>query len=306
MKIFINDAKEDWIVDRFKKEFSEYNPILFTDDINDADIIWIISPWSWKNVSKKHLKEKKVLCTVHHVDFDKFVGKEKRNFYRLDKFVNVYHTISDKSSEQLASLTTKKIYNFPFWVNSKLWFHIPESTNLKLKYKIPEDRYVLGSFQRDTEGKDEVSPKLSKGPDRFIQIVRKMAKKREIFVLLTGYRRQYIIKLLEKYKIEYIYYEKVSFEELNELYNCLDLYIVSSRVEGGPQSIFECGLSKTPIISTDVGIAKKILATESIFDMENFENAKANVEFAYQNSVIYDIPKGFEKFNKMFKDISWK
>ena len=304
MKIFINDAKEDWIVDRFKKEFSEYNPILFTDDINDADIIWIISPWSWKNVSKKHLKEKKVLCTVHHVDFDKFVGKEKRNFYRLDKFVNVYHTISDKSSEQLASLTTKKIYNFPFWVNSKLWFHIPESTNLKLKYKIPEDRYVLGSFQRDTEGKDEVSPKLSKGPDRFVQIVRKMAKKREIFVLLTGYRRQYIIKLLEKYKIEYIYYEKVSFEELNELYNCLDLYIVSSRVEGGPQSIFECGLSKTPIISTDVGIAKKILATESIFDMENFENAKANVEFAYQNSVIYDIPKGFEKFNKMFKDIS--
>ena len=304
MKIFINDAKEDWIVDRFKKEFSEYNPILFTDDINDADIIWIISPWSWKNVSKKHLKEKKVLCTVHHVDFDKFVGKEKRNFYRLDKFVNVYHTISDKSSEQLASLTTKKIYNFPFWVNSKLWFHIPESTNLKLKYKIPEDRYVLGSFQRDTEGKDGVSPKLSKGPDRFIQIIRKIAKKREIFVLLTGYRRQYIIKLLEKYKIEYIYYEKVSFEELNELYNCLDLYIVSSRVEGGPQSIFECGLSKTPIISTDVGIAKKILATESIFDMENFENAKANVEFAYQNSVIYDIPKGFEKFNKMFKDIS--
>ncbi len=303
MKIFINDAKEDWIVDRFKKEFSEYNPILFTDDINDADIIWIISPWSWKNVSKKHLKEKKVLCTVHHVDFDKFVGKEKRNFYRLDKFVNVYHTISDKSFEQLVSLTTKKIYNFPFWVNSKLWFHIPESTNLKLKYKIPEDRYVLGSFQRDTEGKDGVSPKLSKGPDRFIQIIRKIAKKREIFVLLTGYRRQYIIKLLEKYKIEYIYYEKVSFEELNELYNCLDLYIVSSRVEGGPQSIFECGLSKTPIISTDVGIAKKILATESIFDMENFENAKANVEFAYQNSVIYDIPKGFEKFNKMFKDI---
>ena len=57
------------------------------------------------------------------------------------------------------------------------------------------------------------------------------------------------LKSLEKYKIEYLYYEKVSFEELNELYNCLDLYIVSSRIEGGPQSIFECGLSKTPILS---------------------------------------------------------
>ena len=304
MKIFINDAKEDWIVDRLKKEFSVYNPKLFTNEVKDADIIWIISPWSWKNVSKKYLKEKKVLCTVHHVDFAKFTGKEKRNFYKLDKFVDYYHTISDKSYEQLFSLTSKKIYNFPFWVNSKLWFDIPESSKLKTKYKIPEDRYIIGSFQRDTEGKDRSSPKLSKGPDRFFEIVKKMGEERKIFVLLAGYRRQYIIKLLEKYKIEYIYYEKVSFEELNELYNCLDLYIVSSRVEGGPQSIFECGLSKTPIISTDVGIAKKVLATESIFDMKNFQSAQPNVEFAYQNSKIFDIPKGFVEFNKMFKDIS--
>ncbi len=304
MKIFINDAKEDWIVDRLKKEFSVYNPKLFTNEAKDADIIWIISPWSWKNVSKKYLKEKKVLCTVHHVDFNKFTGKEKRNFYKLDKFVDYYHTISDKSYEQLFSITSKKIYNFPFWVNSKLWFDIPESSKLKKKYKIPEDRYIIGSFQRDTEGKDRASPKLSKGPDRFFEIVKKMGEERKIFVLLAGYRRQYIIKLLEKYKIEYIYYEKVSFEELNELYNCLDLYIVSSRVEGGPQSIFECGLSKTPIISTDVGIAKKVLATESIFDMKNFQSAQPNIELAYQNSIIFDIPKGFEEFNKMFKDIS--
>lgn len=304
MKIFINDAKEDWIVDRLKKEYSLYNPKLFTHEAKDADIIWIISPWSWKNVPKKYLKEKKVLCTVHHVDFAKFIGIEKRNFYKLDKFVDYYHTISDKSYEQLISLTSKKIYNFPFWVNSKLWFDIPESNKLKTKYKIPEDRYIIGSFQRDTEGKDRASPKLSKGPDRFFEIVKKMGEERKIFVLLAGYRRQYIIKLLKKYKIEYIYYEKVSFEELNELYNCLDLYIVSSRVEGGPQSIFECGLSKTPIISTDVGIAKKVLATESIFDMKNFQSAQPNVEFAYLNSVIFDIPKGFEEFNKMFKDIS--
>ena len=70
MKIFINDAKEDWIVDRLKNEFSVYNPKLFTNEAKDADIIWIISPWSWKNVSKKYLKEKQVLCTVHHVDFN--------------------------------------------------------------------------------------------------------------------------------------------------------------------------------------------------------------------------------------------
>ena len=79
---------------------------------------------------------------------------------------------------------------------------------------------------------------------------------------------------------------------------------MSSRIEGGPQSIFECGLSKTPIISTDVGIARKVLAPESIFDMENYENAKPNLDYAYRNSLIFDIPQGFEEFYKMFEDIS--
>ena len=44
----------------------------------------------------------------------------------------------------------------------------------------------------------------------------------------------------------------VNTDQLNELYNCLDLYVVASRVEGGPQAIIECALSKTPIISTDM------------------------------------------------------
>ena len=42
---------------------------------------------------------------------------------------------------------------------------------------------------------------------------------------------------------------------VNKLYNILDLYLVTSRIEGGPQAILECALTKTPILSTDVGVA---------------------------------------------------
>ena len=62
----------------------------------------------------------------------------------------------------------------------------------------------------------------------------------------------------------------IDFASLNELYNCLDLYIVSSRVEGGPQALLECGLSKTPVISTDVGLASLILSPDSIVESNNF------------------------------------
>ena len=47
---------------------------------------------------------------------------------------------------------------------------------------------------------------------------------------------------------------------INDLYNIFDLYIVSSRIEGGPQAIMEAAYTKTPIVSTDVGVASEILS----------------------------------------------
>ena len=94
-----------------------------------------------------------------------------------------------------------------------------------------------------------------------------------------------------------------TFDEINELYNITDLYIVSSRYEGGPQSILECALTRTPLISTDVGIAKEILDDSSIFDMSNFKNAVPNVEVANRNVKQFLIPKGFQKFNSLLKEI---
>ena len=43
-----------------------------------SDIIWIIAPWVWKNVSKKHLSKKKVICSIYHLDFTKFDDKQKK------------------------------------------------------------------------------------------------------------------------------------------------------------------------------------------------------------------------------------
>ena len=86
---------------------------------------------------------------------------------------------------------------------------------------------------------------------------------------------------------------------LNKLYNCLDLYVVASRVEGGPQAIIECGLSRTPIISTDVGVAKEILSPQSIFTMENFLDVKPDVEYAYKKAIKYKIPEGFKNYLEM-------
>lgn len=301
MKIFINHANESWVVDRFREEWKKFNPNITTENIYDADIIWMIAPWTWKKLPKKYLKEKIVVCTIHHIDFEKFNPKEEKNFYKRDKYVNFYHSISQKTTNQLKRLTNKEIETNPFWVNQNLFYEIPNMSSLRNKYKIDENAFLVGSFQRDTEGKDLVSPKLSKGPDRLLEIFQNIYQKNENTIfLLTGIRRNYIINKLESMDIPYLYFEMPNFEVLNELYNCLNLYIVASRVEGGPQALFECAITKTPIISTDVGMASNILNQKSIFDMSNFLTAEPDVEFAYEKVQHYLIPKGFNFFNSFF------
>tara|TARA_X000000950_G_scaffold49988_2_gene58810 strand:- start:27776 stop:28699 length:924 start_codon:yes stop_codon:yes gene_type:complete len=304
MKVYINSAKENWVVDRFIKEWNNYNFKQSKSYFFGNKLIWLIAPWTWHKIPLTYLTKNKVLCTIHHIDEDKFTETEIKEFQERDTYVNAYHVISNKTFDQVKKLTSKPIYKIPFWVNQNIWFSIENKKSLRKKFNINNDAYLVGSFQRDTEGKDLISPKLSKGPDQFIKIILHLNEKHDnLLVLLTGKRRNYMISELRKNKINFKYFEMASFKEINELYNLLDLYIVSSRFEGGPQSILECGITKTPIISTNVGIAEEILGSESIFNMSNFEKAKPNIEIAYKNSKQFIIPQGFNIFNQVLKDV---
>ena len=305
MNIYINNAKENWVVDRFIEEWNQHNIKQSASYRFGEKIIWLIAPWTWRKIPKKYLLRNKVICTIHHIDEDKFDNYEKENFIERDKIVDHYHVISKKTEEQVSRLTTKPIITIPFWVNQNIWYEIEDKDSIRKKYGFDKDTYLVGSFQRDTEGKDLISPKLSKGPDRFVEIVKNLSKDVANFkVVLTGTRRQYLINKLKAEGIKYSYFEMNSFENINELYNILNLYIVSSRYEGGPQSVLECSLIKTPIISTDVGIASEILSSESIFNMDNYLKAKPNIEEAYLNVQKYLIPEGFMKFNKLMKELN--
>ena len=189
-------------------------------------------------------------------------------------------------------------------MNQNIFYEIADKSLLRNQYNIPLNSFIVGSFQRDTEGHDLKSPKLSKGPDRFLEIVLEMRKSKDnLEVLLTGKRRQYLINNLKKENIKFHYFEMVDYITLNNLYNTLDLYIVSSRVEGGPRALFECAITKTPVISTDVGFASNLLSEESLFEGTEFGSANPNVDFSKNIVKKYEIPRGFENFINMFSEI---
>ena len=162
---------------------------------------------------------------------------------------------------------------------------------------------MIGSFQRDTEGHDLVSPKLVKGPDILCDYLERMQENlnENIEVVLAGWRRQYVMKRLDAAGIKYHYFEMCDFETLNELYNCIDLYIVSSRIEGGPQAIPECAITRTPIISTDVGLAPEILAPESVNN--NLDKTMPNLDYAEEKVHQYTMENHFPKWINFFNSI---
>ena len=302
MKVYLSNINESWVVDRFRDDWYGQNQDISTEDIKKADIIWIISPWLWRKIPKRHLRNKKVICSIYHIDFEKFDDKEKREFLKRDKYVEFYHVISLKTKQQLAQLTNKEIISIPFWVDQNIWKSMGDKKELRSKYGFNDSDFLVGSFQRDTEGSDLITPKLIKGPDILLQLMKEMKKKnKNLVVVLTGKRRQYLIKNFEKYEINYKYFEMVDINQVNELYNIIDLYLVTSRVEGGPQAILECAITKTPILSTDVGVASEILSHESIFNISNFNDAKVNIKYAYQKVQSYKIPEGMKPFRtKLF------
>ena len=99
---------------------------------------------------------------------------------------------------------------------------------------------------------------MVKGPDIFLDIVLKLNQElKNVCIVLAGKNRNYLIDNFEKNRIKYKYFEMADSKTINDLYNILDLYIVSSRIEGGPQAIMEAAYTKTPIVSTDVGVASE-------------------------------------------------
>ncbi len=271
LKVYVLAPNEDWIVDRFVQEWNDNSGLEECKNPLDADVIWILADWAWKNilnyVNFESLKEKIVVTTVHHIVPGKFGPAEQHDFALRDMITDYYHVYNENTQNFISKFTKKPIRLISYWANDSFWNLSLSKIEARSYLKLNQDSYLIGSFQRDTEGHNLVSPKLEKGPDLFCDYVEQVAsKKSNIHVLLGGWRRQYVIKRLEDAKISYTYFERPPLDDVRKMYRSLDHYVVSARCEGGPQALIETGLMGVPCISRDIGIARQVLPEISIKD----------------------------------------
>lgn len=162
-----------------------------------------------------------------------------------------------------AGVDASKVFFIPIGVSLDLFALHDEASRQRARDRltIPRDAVVVGSFQKDGVGwGDGFEPKLIKGPDVFVAACRALrARTRELFVLLSGPARGYVKRQLESAGIHYRHEYPRDYACVAELYGALDLYLVTSREEGGPKAVLEAMASGVPLVSTRVGQAADLV-----------------------------------------------
>jgi glycosyltransferase involved in cell wall biosynthesis len=351
-KVWVLPPREDWIVDRFVKEWAEDNADITVSNPADADVIWLLADWAWRQVPAALLASKKVLATVHHIVPSKFGWLERQEWAQRDLFVTAYQVYNQRTLDFIRPLTQKPIHLVKYWANQRIWRPTGTKGDLRRKHGLPEDGYLVGSFQRDTEGagipQKNYQPKREKGPQHFCDFIANLSKKRsDICVILGGWRRQYVLnrfrtetpnvrvfsaapedrnqKWFERPGLVEVTWttppsqywlvpgagtahgRMISVDEfhewlaphdvINDLYQAIDLYPITSEAEGGPQALIEAGLLNVPVVSRPVGIAEQVLPPTAINDDVSLATpAVPNVED-------WKLPQGYQPYRDLIQSL---
>lgn len=156
-----------------------------------------------------------------------------------------------------------KVFMIPIGVNVAYFPMQTDASRAAARRRIglPPNAVVVGSFQKDGVGWGAgLEPKLIKGPDLLVEVLRGLKVFfPDLFVLLSGPARGFVRSGLEKAGIEYRHLYLRNYPEIAALYQALDLYLVTSREEGGPKAILEAMCSGVPLVTTRVGQASDLV-----------------------------------------------
>lgn len=154
-------------------------------------------------------------------------------------------------------VSPEKVFLIPIALNDQHFAPRTPSSRHESRRRlgIPDDAFVVGSFQKDGVGWGEgLEPKLIKGPDVFVDAL-ELAKPRipELFVLLSGPARGYVKERLTRAGIPHRHVLARDHAEIGRMTHALDVYLIASRQEGGPKAFLESLASGVPVVSTRVG-----------------------------------------------------
>jgi glycosyltransferase involved in cell wall biosynthesis len=206
-------------------------------------------------------KSNKLIVTWFHIS----PGDKRVKFIpEVAGDVDLWHTSCNITRNKLIELGVpeEKVTVIPLGVNLSA-FSTPtpqQKENVRSELGISKGKIAIGSFQKDGHGWGEgLEPKMIKGPDIFCDVIEKLCRQYDLFIVLTGPARGYVKRRLENSGVPYSHHFLSDPDEVAWYYKALDLYIATGRYEGGPKSLVESLASGVPLVSTKAGMAPDII-----------------------------------------------
>lgn len=203
-------------------------------------------------------------------------------------YARIQVTHSEMRDVVLSSgIPAEKVFLIPIAIRLELFLMCTEENRARMRQRlgIPSEAFVAGSFQKDGSGWGEgLEPKWVKGPDVLVQVLRCLKERVPgLFILLSGPARGYVKRALSEAGIPFRHVFARHYEEIASLYHALDVYLVTSRQEGGPKSVLESMASGIPLVTTRVGQAMDLVRDGEngfmvpVGDVEGFVHAVQRV-----------------------------
>jgi glycosyltransferase involved in cell wall biosynthesis len=227
--------------------------------------------------------------TPGYPEFDEAYEALRRHAARVDRIQVTHAEMHDLVLT--AGVSPGRVFRIPIGVDiEKFPFGDAQwKARARVQLQLPESAFIVGSFQKDGVGWGEGSqPKEIKGPDTLVAALDRLrAGIPELAVLLTGPARGYVRRELERLDILHRHVKLASRDELATAYHALDVYLVTSRQEGGPKSVLESMASGTPLVTTRVGQAPEIVAdgvTGLLADVDDVDALVEGVQRVHDDS----------------------
>jgi len=193
-------------------------------------------------------------------DFAPAVAVFRREIGRVSRVIVSCRIMEKRIAEW--GIPPEKVIRVPIGVDLQVFrpLSLELRQAMRAQLGIGREQVVIGSFQKDGVGFAEgFEPKLIKGPDVFLQVIGCLRRQAPIFVLLTGPARGYVCRGLEQMGVPYKHILLNSYVAVAPYYHALDLYLVTSREEGGPKGVMESMATGVPLVSTRVGMAADLI-----------------------------------------------
>lgn len=256
----------------------------------NADIVHHVGWSSLASWRRRPIVARRLLATASNfVDLDREDYEMATDFAKIRNRVNAWLVPSTHQKDIFDRHRITAFLNpFPldldiFHPCTQLFDRPDRIDGLHKQFGLPPEplqgRVIIGSFQRDSLANNLSQPKWQKGPELLAELLAELPKERFI-LLLAGPRRHYLRKRCRELNIPFLFIGRevpeddikinnLTLQDISKLYSLIDLYLVTSRSEGGPKAVQEAIAMKCPILSTDVGFARDFLEAHNICMTKN-------------------------------------